>query len=67
MNKLFILILILSLFHTPQAFKGLRETHLTCDVFVAGGGSGGTSAAIAAARNGAKVIIVQGRPVLGKI
>jgi hypothetical protein len=35
------------------------------DLIVAGGGLAGTSAAIAAARNGVKVALVQDRPVLG--
>ena len=38
---------------------------LSADVLVAGGGMAGVCAAIAAARHGAKVIIVQDRPVLG--
>jgi len=41
----------------------LRE--LAADVLVAGGGVTGVCAAIAAARNGARVILVQDRPVLG--
>ena len=35
------------------------------DVIVAGGGPGGAPAAIAAARNGAKTLLIQNRPVLG--
>ena len=35
------------------------------DVFVAGGGSAGTSAALAAARNGMKTVLAEGRAVLG--
>ncbi len=38
---------------------------LECDVLVAGGGIAGVCAAISAARNGAKVILAQDRPVLG--
>ena len=38
---------------------------LECDVFIAGGGLAGTCAAVAAARNGAKVVIVQDRSRLG--
>lgn len=42
------------------------QTHqLTCDVFVAGGGMSGVCCAIAAARQGVKVILCQDRPVLG--
>ncbi len=43
----------------------LRTTHCKCDVLVAGGGSAGVSAALAAARFGAKVILCQNRSVLG--
>ncbi len=42
-----------------------REKNLSCDVAVIGGGAAGMCAAVAAARNGAKVILVQDRPVLG--
>ncbi len=38
---------------------------LDCDVFVAGGGLAGVCAAVAAARNGAKVVIVNDRSRLG--
>ena len=38
---------------------------LTCDVLVAGGGPAGVPCALAAARNGAQVILCQERPVLG--
>lgn len=38
---------------------------LTADIVVAGGGMAGVLAAVSAARNGAKVILVQDRPVLG--
>ncbi len=38
---------------------------LECDVFIAGGGLAGVCAAIAAARNGAKVVLVQDRSRLG--
>lgn len=46
------------------------EPHLTlvdldCDVCVAGGGMAGVCAAVAAARNGAKVVLVQDRSRLG--
>lgn len=40
-------------------------SRLKCDVLVAGGGPAGISCAIAAARNGAKVILCHDRPVLG--
>jgi hypothetical protein len=38
---------------------------LTCDVLVAGGGPAGVCAALAAARNGAKVVLIQDRSRLG--
>lgn len=42
-----------------------RKKTLTYDVAVAGGGMAGISAAVSAARNGAKVVLIQDRPVLG--
>ena len=44
---------------------GMIEEIITVDVLVAGGGSAGTSAALAAARSGATVVLCNGRPVLG--
>ena len=38
---------------------------LECDVLVAGGGAAGLPCALSAARNGARVILCQDRPVLG--
>lgn len=38
---------------------------LNCDILVAGGGPAGVPCALAAARNGARVILCQDRPVLG--
>ncbi|MBT3606201.1 MAG: FAD-dependent oxidoreductase [Candidatus Latescibacteria bacterium] len=44
----------------------LLESHeLECDILVAGGGPAGVPCALAAARNGAKVILCQNRHVLG--
>ena len=43
----------------------LALVKLECDVFVAGGGLAGVCAAVAAARNGAKVVIVNDRSRLG--
>ncbi len=43
----------------------MRLVDMSCDVFVAGGGPAGVHAAIAAARHGAKVILVQDRSRLG--
>lgn len=50
-----------TLAHEPN----MRVVPLSCDVLVAGGGMAGVCAAIAAARNGAKVILVQDRSRLG--
>ena len=43
----------------------IQEHELACDVLVAGGGPAGVPCALSAARNGAKVILCQDRPVLG--
>ncbi len=43
----------------------LTQTRLKCEVLVAGGGPAGVPCAIAAARAGASVILLQDRPVLG--
>lgn len=43
----------------------VRKHHLVCDLAVIGGGMSGLCAALAAARLGAKVVLVQDRPVLG--
>lgn len=43
----------------------MEKIELDCDVLVAGGGLSGVCAAIAAARNGAKTILVQDRSRLG--
>ncbi|NJB83686.1 FAD-dependent oxidoreductase [Wenyingzhuangia aestuarii] len=43
----------------------IRKKVLEVDVAVIGGGMSGISAAVSAARNGAKVVLVQDRPVLG--
>ncbi len=47
--------------------KGIpeRKKLLNAEVVVSGAGMAGISAAVAAARNGAKTILVQDRPVLG--
>jgi len=47
--------------HEPN----MRLVELACDVLVAGGGLAGVCAALAAARHGAKVILVQDRSRLG--
>lgn len=43
----------------------LELVDLSCDVFIAGGGMAGVCAAVAAARHGAKVVLVQDRSRLG--
>lgn len=43
----------------------MRLVDLDCDVLVAGGGMAGVCAALAAARNGARVVLVQDRSRLG--
>ncbi|QVY65584.1 FAD-dependent oxidoreductase [Polaribacter sp. Q13] len=43
----------------------IRKKIVNVDVAVIGGGMSGISAAVSAARNGAKVVLVQDRPVLG--
>lgn len=47
--------------HDPH----LTVVDLACDVFIAGGGMAGVCAALAAARHGAKVVLVQDRSRLG--
>ncbi|GLX66659.1 FAD-dependent oxidoreductase [Paenibacillus glycanilyticus] len=42
-----------------------KLVHMDTDILVAGGGISGVAAALAAARNGAKVVLVQDRSVLG--
>ena len=45
--------------------KSCVVNNLNCDICIIGGGLSGTFAAIEAARNGAKVVLMQDRPVLG--
>ena len=45
--------------------KVIREVSLQTDLVVVGGGLAGVCAAVSAARNGAKVVLIQDRPVLG--
>lgn len=48
-----------------SAPRELKTVHVAADFVVVGGGLSGTCAAIAAARSGLKVALVQDRPVLG--
>ena len=50
---------------TPKVFRNLIEQKIDSDLVVVGGGISGVCAAIAAARSGLKVALVQDRPVLG--
>ena len=43
----------------------LRHTEHKCDLCIVGGGLSGMFAAIAAARHGTKVVLIQDRPVFG--
>lgn len=45
--------------------KALLHESLSCDICIIGGGLSGCFGALAAARNGAKVVLMQDRPVLG--
>jgi FAD dependent oxidoreductase len=56
--------------NAPTSIRGASDRHMSieevaCDVFIAGGGMSGVCAAISAARNGAKVVLVQDRSRLG--
>lgn len=48
-----------------KTIKPERKKSLTFDVAVLGGGMAGMCAAVASARNGAKTVLIQDRPVLG--
>ncbi|XP_065840225.1 uncharacterized protein [Oscarella lobularis] len=50
---------------TQPVGAGMILTPLDCDVIVAGAGSAGVGAALAAARSGARTVCIHGRPVLG--
>ena len=49
----------------PAQQRQLRTEQLSCDLAVIGGGLAGTCCAVTAARAGAKVVLLQDRPVLG--
>jgi hypothetical protein len=51
--------------HPADGEPHMTLVELSCDVLVAGGGMAGVCAAVAAARNGAKVFLVQDRSRLG--
>lgn len=50
---------------TEQNSEVVKDIEMEADIVVAGGGLSGVCAAVSAARYGAKVILVQDRPVLG--
>jgi hypothetical protein len=50
---------------TPSDRRNLKHNSLSADLVVVGGGIAGTCAALAAAREGLKTVLVQDRPVLG--
>ncbi|MCX6954606.1 MAG: FAD-dependent oxidoreductase [Verrucomicrobia bacterium] len=50
---------------SPLSTRELRPIRLDADFVIVGGGVAGVCAALAAARNGAKVVLVQDRSVLG--
>lgn len=49
----------------PSAIRQLKSVSPEADLVVVGGGLAGTCAAIAAAREGLRVVLVQDRPILG--
>lgn len=51
--------------YNPASEKYMDTHAIDCDLLVAGGGLSGICAALAAARNGAKVVLVQNRSRLG--
>ena len=51
--------------YSPASERFMDTFRLDCDLLVAGGGLAGVSAALAAARHGAKVVLVQNRSRLG--
>ena len=52
-------------YRVQQQLKGFEQASHEVDVCVVGGGMAGLIAAISAARNGAKVVLIHDRPVLG--
>lgn len=51
--------------HNPSSDAGLEAVEPDCDVLVVGAGPAGSSAALAAAREGARVVVVDRRRVIG--
>ena len=50
---------------TEENDSVIKNVNLDTDIVVCGGGLAGVSAAVAAARHGSKVILIQDRPMLG--
>lgn len=48
-----------------ETVRSLRTVHINAELIIVGGGMAGVCAAIAAAREGLQVVLVQDRPVLG--
>lgn len=51
--------------HVNESSRSLREIRLDCDLAICGGGLSGVCAAVTAAREELKVVLIQDRPVLG--
>ncbi len=52
-------------FHTNKNDQVIRQVEMEAPIVVCGGGLSGLCAAVAAARHGSKVILIQDRPMLG--
>ena len=52
-------------FQTNENDKVIRKIEMDAPIVVCGGGLSGVCAAVAAARHGSKVILIQDRPMLG--
>lgn len=57
--------IVITIFSVFSCFSGIDQTKIIVDVLVIGGGTSGTAAGIAAAKLGAKTLIVESGPWLG--